>query len=172
MIVEQSWDDRVAEVMNHLKETEAAVSRAREDLQHASRTAASSDGSVRVTVGAQGNLADVAFLDGRYRSMTPAQVSAAVMDAFSRARAEAAQLVVATMDPILRRTPRGELPDGQPGTDWGQVFGTLLTDEPADDWPAEGARFRDELHEDEEDAVGADTPAAEARLGRIHGKDV
>jgi DNA-binding protein YbaB len=170
--VEQSWGDRVAEVMSHLEETEAAVSRAREELQHAFRTARSSDGSVQVTVGAQGNLADLEFLDGRYRSMPPDQVSAAVMDAFTRARVEAAQLVVATMDPILRSTPRGELPDGRPGTDWGQVFGTLLTDEPVDQWPAEGARFRDELHEDEEEAAGGDAPAARARPGRVRGKDV
>lgn len=170
--MEQSWGDRVAEVMSHLEKTEAAVSRAREELQHASRTARSSDGSVQITVGAQGNLANVEFLDGRYRSMTPAQVSAAVLDAFTRARAEAAQMVVATMDPILRSTPRGELPDGLPGTDWSQVFGTLLTDEPVDEWPAEGARFRDELHEDEEGVAGGDAPAAGARAGRVRGKDV
>ncbi|MGI5197944.1 YbaB/EbfC family nucleoid-associated protein [Streptomyces sp. CA-288835] len=145
----ESIEDRVAEAMAHLKATEEAVAQAQGELNAASVTAHSADRSVRVTVGAKGELTSLEFLDGKYRNMAASQLSASVLEAANEARAEMARRVVDTLDPLTRMTSRGMAPERM-GVDWGSVFGSLLSETAVEKRPTAMSRFRDEIHEDEE----------------------
>lgn len=65
----QPMQDRVERAMAHLKAAEQAAASARAELDAASVTARSTDRSVRVSVGAKGELTSLEFLDGKYRTM-------------------------------------------------------------------------------------------------------
>ncbi|MFE0731259.1 YbaB/EbfC family nucleoid-associated protein [Streptomyces antibioticus] len=158
----ESMSDRVAEAMAHLKATEEAAARAREELNTASATALSADRSVRLTVGAKGELTSLEFLDGKYRSMAASQLSASVLEAVNVARAEMARRVVDTLDPLTRMTSQGMAPEGT-GVDWGSIFGSLLRETSVETRPTAMSRLRDEIHEDEEDPAGS--AGADARRG-------
>ncbi|MER6671562.1 YbaB/EbfC family nucleoid-associated protein [Streptomyces sp. NPDC000983] len=155
----QPMQDRVARAMAHLKAAEEAAASARAELDAASVTARSTDRSVRVSVGAKGELTGLEFLDGKYRTMAAAQLSAAVLEAANSARAEMARRVVATLDPITRMTSRGAAPERM-GVDWESVFGTLLGETAVDRGPSAMSRLRDEIVDDE------DTPAVPSRAAR------
>ncbi|MET9152618.1 YbaB/EbfC family nucleoid-associated protein [Streptomyces griseoflavus] len=143
-------EDRVARAMAHLEAAEQAAASARAELDAASVTARSSDRSVRVSVGAKGELTGLEFLDGKYRTMAAAQLSAAVLEAANTARAEMARKVVATLDPLTRMTARGAAPDRM-GVDWESVFGSLLSETAVPQGPTAMSRLRDEIVEDDEE---------------------
>ncbi|MEU3459427.1 YbaB/EbfC family nucleoid-associated protein [Streptomyces sp. NPDC006733] len=146
----ESIDNRVAEAMAHLKATEEAVAKAQVELNAASVSARSADRSVRVAVGAKGELTSVEFLDGKYRSMAASQLSAAVLEAANAARAEMARRVIDTLDPLTRLTSRGMAPRRM-GVDWGSIFGSLLSETAVETGPTAMSRLRDEIHEDDEE---------------------
>ncbi|WAU82111.1 YbaB/EbfC family nucleoid-associated protein [Streptomyces sp. Qhu-G9] len=146
----ESIDDRVAKAMAHLKATEEAVAQAQVELNAASVTARSADRSVRVAVGAKGELTSLEFLDGKYRSMAASQLAASVLEAANAARAEMARRVVATLDPLTRMTSRGLAPERM-GVDWSSIFGSLLAETSVEKGPTPMSRLRDEIHEDEEE---------------------
>ncbi|GAA4792646.1 YbaB/EbfC family nucleoid-associated protein [Streptomyces ziwulingensis] len=146
----ESIDNRVAQAMAHLKATEEAVAKARGELNAASVTAHSADRSVRVAVGAKGELTSLEFLDGKYRSMAASQLSASVLEAANAARAAMARRVVDTLDPLTRLTSRGTAPERM-GVDWGSIFGSLLSETSVRKGPTAMSRLRDEIHEDEEE---------------------
>ncbi len=152
-------DDRVAKAMAHLKATEEAVAKAQGELNAASVTARSADRSVRVAVGAKGELTSLEFLDGKYRNMAAAQLSASVLEAANAARAEMARRVVDTLGPLTRMTSRGLAPERM-GVDWGSIFGSLLEETSVEKKPTAMSRLRDEIHEDDEEP-----PAAPAGRG-------
>lgn len=117
---------RVAEARERLESTKAAVARARAELNEASTTVRSKDRSVEVTVGPQGELRRVKFLDEKYRTMEAAQLSAAIVEAAGKGRAVMARRVKETFAEISRMN-RGD--SGVPGytPDWDQIFGSALT---------------------------------------------
>ena len=116
---------RVAEARERLESTKAAVARARAELSEASTTARSKDRSVEVTVGLQGELKRVKFLDDKYRTMEAAQLSAAIVEAAGKGRAVMARRVMDTFSAI---SPAGQGDADVPGytPDWEQIFGPAL----------------------------------------------
>ncbi|CAL9330756.1 hypothetical protein SUDANB6_00067 [Streptomyces sp. enrichment culture] len=167
----QSMEDRVAQAMAHLKTAEEAAASARAELDAASATARSADRSVRVSVGAKGELTSLEFLDGKYRTMAAAQLSAAVLEAANTARAEMARRVVDVLDPLTRMTARGAAPERM-GVDWGAVFGSLLSETAVTKEPTAMSRLRDEIVEDDEEPAappGAARATGDGRRGRQGG---
>lgn len=146
----ESINDRVAEAMAHLKATQEAVAKAQSELNAASMTAHSADRAVRVTVGGKGELTNLEFLDGKYRSMAASQLSASVLEAVNQARADMARRVVETVDPLTRLTPRGMAPERM-GVDWSSIFGSMLSENSVEKGSTAMDRLRDEIHEDEEE---------------------
>ncbi|MET7685127.1 YbaB/EbfC family nucleoid-associated protein [Streptomyces sp. NPDC005423] len=144
----ESVEERLAKAMQALESTRAAVADAERRLREASVTVTSKDRSVEVTVGAQGDVRNLRFHDGTYRSMAPAQLSAVLLETIGQARARMARQVTDTYRPISESVPR--LP-GMPGAeiDWELLFGS------ADDEDGGAAarrkqagRLRDEIVED------------------------
>jgi DNA-binding protein YbaB len=139
---------RVAEARERLASTKAAVARAKAELSEASTTVRSKDRSVEVTVGSQGELKRVKFLDEKYRTMEAAQLSAAIVEAAGKGRAVMARRVKEAFSEI--RTGQGD--SGLPGfnLDWDQLFGSA-TQGGRGTSPRRGhtvARLHDEIVED------------------------
>ncbi|MER6524751.1 YbaB/EbfC family nucleoid-associated protein [Streptomyces sp. NPDC001508] len=155
-------EKRLAQANAELESVQAAVTEAERRMGAFSSTVVSKDGSVEVTVGAQGELTGLRFLDGKYRSMPPAQLADAVLDTVQEARSHFARAVRDLFEPLTR--PSATLPE-LPGMeiDWDRLVGPA-----ADALPGEpeqrtaNDRLRDEIDEDD-DAVG---PADGARRHR------
>lgn len=145
----QMWDDRIAKMTAQVEELEKAVASTQAQLERASYTARSADRSVQATIGGRGELTAVEFLDGKYRTMAAAQLSSAVLEAVSAARADMARTVMESVDPLTRSVP-AERPREVRGFDWERVFGSLAT-EGASPVPVRRDRFRDEIHEDDDE---------------------
>ncbi|MFD9377904.1 YbaB/EbfC family nucleoid-associated protein [Streptomyces sp. NPDC059999] len=147
----EPMEQRIAKAMAELESVQAAVARAEEQLAEAAATVRSRDRSVEVTVGSRGELTGVTFLDGKYRSMNPAQLSASVMEAAGRGRAQMARQVMDLFDPLTG--PSAAVPELRGMTvDWERIYGSALLDE-AEGEPVRrpGDRLRDEIHEDTDD---------------------
>ncbi|GAA0363528.1 YbaB/EbfC family nucleoid-associated protein [Actinoallomurus spadix] len=122
---ESSWDDRVAEARARLEATKAAVARARADLGSSSSTARSKDRAVEVTVGPQGELQRVKFLDEQFRTMEASQLAASIVEAAGKGRAAMARRVKDTFSALVPQgNETGELPGYK--IDWEQIFGSAL----------------------------------------------
>lgn len=145
----QMWEERIAKMTAEVEQLEQAVASTQAQLERASYTARSADRAVQVTVGGRGELTAVEFLDGKYRTMAAAQLSAAVLEATTAARAAMARTVMETVDPLTRLAPAHN-PRQMRGIDWGGVFGSLITEE-SSQGSARPDRFRDEIHEDDEE---------------------
>ncbi len=158
----------MARAMAHLRAAEQAAASARAELDAASVTARSADRSVRVSVGAKGELTSLEFLDGKYRTMAAAQLSASVLEATNKARAEMARRVVATLDPLTRMTARGAAPERM-GVDWESVFGELLSETAVANGPTAMSRLRDEIVEDDEEPAPPRRAARGTDAGRQEG---
>ncbi|MEU3185085.1 YbaB/EbfC family nucleoid-associated protein [Streptomyces sp. NPDC006923] len=144
-------EKRLAQAMAELEAVQAAVARAEDELRQASLTVRSRDRAVEVTVGPQGELAGLKFLDGKYRSMNATQLAASVLEAANQGRAEMAHRVMETFAPLTR--PSGNVPEfGGVDIEWERIFGSALgggagagSGRPGRD------RLRDEIHEDTDD---------------------
>lgn len=140
---------RVAEARERLASTKAAVARARAELDDASTTARSKDRSVEVTIGAQGELKRVKFLDEKYRTMEATQLSAAIVEAAAKGRAAMADRV--------RRTYSSIAPARRGGSGFSLDLEQLLgpapdTDVRRDSRPGRpAATLHDEIVEDDRD---------------------
>ncbi|PJE95503.1 hypothetical protein CUT44_23170 [Streptomyces carminius] len=143
-----SLEDRITRATAEIEQLEKDVVTAQARLESATHTARSSDRSVQATVNGRGEVTAVEFLDGKYRTMAAAQLSTAVLEALTAARAAMARAAVEVLDPITRRAPAGS-PRQVRGVDWGQVFGSLLDDD-SQRQPRRSSRFHDEIHEDDE----------------------
>jgi DNA-binding protein YbaB len=151
------FEERVAMAMARLQQTQAAVARAEAELRGASTTVRSRDRAVEVTVGPQGELARLRFLDDKYRTMSAGQLAASVLEASQQGRAAMARRVRETFEPL---NPSDDRAAGIPGfnTDWDRLFGSLQGDGNAAGRPPRGPRrarpaagsLRDELNEDSE----------------------
>ncbi|MFD9545661.1 YbaB/EbfC family nucleoid-associated protein [Streptomyces sp. NPDC060022] len=150
----QSMEDRVAKAMAHLKATEEAVAKANAELEQNEATARSADRSVKVTVGSKGDLIGLEFLDGKYKTMAASQLSAAVLEAATQARADMARTVMGVLDPLTKRVTDGSMSERM-GVDWDKIFGSLVSENPDAQKPTAMSRLRDEIHEDEEEQGAA-----------------
>lgn len=153
--MKESIKDRLAKAVANLEETQKAVALAREQLSVASATMRSSDRSVEVTVNAQGHLSEVKFLDGKYRTMGAAQLSASLIEAARQAQAEMAQTVLKTFQP-LSETPGLRPQIEGSGVDWDEIFGPLIQTVERGAAARGGAsdKLRDEITEDGETGHG------------------
>ncbi|MFF2326491.1 MULTISPECIES: YbaB/EbfC family nucleoid-associated protein [unclassified Streptomyces] len=147
----RSVEARLAQAMAELEATQNAAAAADAELRRTSRTVRSDDRSVEVTVGPQGELTDLRFLDGKYRTMAPAELAGSVLGAFGRARTEIAREVMQALEPLTR--PSTSVPElTGVDIDWAKVFGPEVLEEPDDRAGRDaGRRLRDEIDEDQED---------------------
>ncbi|MFB7533200.1 YbaB/EbfC family nucleoid-associated protein [Streptomyces sp. NPDC056178] len=146
----RSVEARLAAAMAELEATQKGVAKAEAELRRATRSVRSADRSVEVTVGSQGELTDLRFLDGKYRTMSPGELSGSVLEAFGRARTEIARQVMETFEPFTR--PSAEVPElTGVDIDWAKIFGPEVLRDPDDRaQQVSGHRLRDEIDEDEE----------------------
>lgn len=146
----EPMEQRVAKAMAELQAVEAAVARAEEDLRAASHTVRSRDRTVEVTVGPQGELTGLRFLDGRYRSMPAGQLAASVLEAADQGRAEMAHRVREIFEPLTR--PSGVAPEfGGFDVDWDRVLGPAYEGAAGGGGRSASDRLRDEIHDDSDD---------------------
>ena len=146
----ESLEQRIMQAQAQLKETEEAVARAEGQLRESSIDAYSSDRSVRATVGPQGELTDLTFLDGKHRSMGAQELAASVLEAAQEARTRMNRHVMELMAPLTEAsTSAPELPGLE--VDWAKLFGPEVLEKPAEKEPEEKrAPWQDALGEDEE----------------------
>jgi DNA-binding protein YbaB len=148
---EASIEQRLAQAMAELEATQKAVAEAEEELRHASCTVRSRDRAVEVTVGHQGELTELRFLDGKYRNMTAGELAGSVLEAAERARTQMSRQVMETFEPFTR--PSDAVPEmtGM-DVDWAAIFGPGVQEaaHTAPGGPSRN-RLRDEIHEDAED---------------------
>ncbi|GHE24042.1 YbaB/EbfC family nucleoid-associated protein [Streptomyces capillispiralis] len=144
-------EERLAKAMAHLEETRQAVDHAQQQLRTATVTVRSKDRSVEVTVDSQGHLGEVKFLNGKYRTMGAAQLSAAVAEAAHQAQADMAHMVLEAFRPVSETSGAQPHVEGS-GVEWDDIFGPLLdtVDKGADARRRAGDRLRDEITEDGE----------------------
>ncbi|GAA4622940.1 hypothetical protein GCM10023196_017130 [Actinoallomurus vinaceus] len=155
METEESMEKLLAEARERLESTRAAVARARADLSSSSSTARSKDRSVEVTVGPQGELQRVKFLDENFRTMEASQLAASIVEAANKGRATMARRVIDTFSALT--PPADDAPDGLPGfkIDFEEIFGSALAAGRRGRGTARGGRpsanLRDEIVEDGND---------------------
>jgi hypothetical protein len=145
-------EQRVAQAMAELEAAEAAVAQAEARMRDFSTVVVSRDGSVEVTVGPQGELTDLKFLDGKYRSMSAPQLAAAVLAAAEEGRNRAAEEAVRVFRPLTE--PSKGIPElSGLDVDWDRLLGRR--DDAgagrATPWQSANARLRDEISEDDEE---------------------
>lgn len=145
----ESIEQRLAQAMSELDATRAAVARAEEELNAASCTVRSKDRAVEVTVGPQGELTGLRFLDDRHRTMAGGQLAASVLEAAGLARTTMARQVMEAFEPLTR--PSATVPElSGVDVDWAKIFGpaVLEDDSPAAPGGAAGRRQRDRLSDE------------------------
>ncbi|WP_329279049.1 YbaB/EbfC family nucleoid-associated protein [Streptomyces sp. NBC_01451] len=147
----ETIEQRLAQAVADLETTRTEVARAERELADASATVRSPDRSVEVTVSAQGDLTELKFLDGKYRTMSATQLAASVLEAAQEARAVMARRVMDAFEPFTR--PSDAVPEMTGvNVDWQKIFGPGVLDGPrgAED-RSSSSRLRDEINEDMED---------------------
>ncbi|MFE4816992.1 YbaB/EbfC family nucleoid-associated protein [Streptomyces sp. NPDC056704] len=136
------YEQRLAEAMAELDATRAAVARAEAELAEAAITVRSKDRSVEVTVGPQGELTGLRFLEDRYRTMAAGQLAASVLEAAAEARGLMARQVMDLFEPFTLPSTRVPELTGV-DVDWARIFGPdVLEDGPGRD---AGRRRRDDI---------------------------
>ncbi|MER6138741.1 YbaB/EbfC family nucleoid-associated protein [Streptomyces sparsogenes] len=121
----EPMQERIAQAMAELQATQAAVARAEAELRQASATVRSSDRVVEATVGAQGELTGLKFLDNKHQNMTGPQLASSIMEAVRQGRAQMARRVMDTFAPFTQPGPEGSIRRGI-DLDWNRVFGSAL----------------------------------------------
>jgi DNA-binding protein YbaB len=145
-----SYAERVHQARAHLEATKAAIARAEQELAANKVKARSRDRAVEVTIGPQGELAGLTFVDNKYLNMTGPQLAASVLEAAERGRQQVTQRVMDTFRPLLAANP--DVPGSRDiGIDWDRLFdfgsafeggGRAGGGRPSSDG------LRDEIHED------------------------
>ncbi|MEU3516870.1 YbaB/EbfC family nucleoid-associated protein [Streptomyces sp. NPDC006654] len=145
---------RLVQAREETEATWAAVERAEKELRQASVTVVSRDHSVEVTVGPQGEVSALRFLDGRYRTMDADQLAASVLAAAREGRARMARSVMDALRPLESVSPA--LPDEHAAVpcfdiEWERIFGSLLVAAEGGAHPGSaGSELQDEIVEDSE----------------------
>ncbi|MFJ4622379.1 YbaB/EbfC family nucleoid-associated protein [Streptomyces sp. NPDC088812] len=142
---------RLAETLAELDTVTAGLAKAKEELRGATYAVRSRDRAVEVTVGSQGQLTDLKFLDNRYRTMSPTELAASVLEAATQARDSMSRHVMMTMQPFTGPRPGVPQLEGFE-IDWADVFGPGVLEDPQTATARTGrASLRDEIDEDGED---------------------
>ncbi|PPS90950.1 YbaB/EbfC family nucleoid-associated protein [Streptomyces sp. MH60] len=140
---------RLARATAELESLQSAAADAERQLGAFTSSAFSADGSVEVSVGGQGEVTEIKFLDGKYRSMTASQLSDAVLGTIQDARSHHSRRVRDLFEPLTR--PSAVMPE-LPGLelDWDRILGPAADALPEESYPR-GAndRLRDEIDGDE-----------------------
>lgn len=151
--VDEPIEQRIAKARKQLEATKAAVARAEQSLRDTTETVRSRDRAVEATVGPQGELTGLKFLDNKHLSMTGPQLAASVMEAAQEGRRKVAQRVMDTFEPLTRPNP--DLPGGRGiQVDWDRIFGSALNGGKRRNGRPADAGLRDEIHEDTDDVPG------------------
>ncbi|MFB8245942.1 YbaB/EbfC family nucleoid-associated protein [Streptomyces sp. NPDC001046] len=145
-------EKRLEQAMAELHAAQEALARTERELRETSFAVLSSDRAVRATVGPQGELTGIEFLENKYRDMSPQELAASVLEAAGAARVRMNRHVMKAMAPFTE--PSSNLPELKGfEVDWERIFGPeVLRD---DEEPARGGEpgpaWRDALDEDGED---------------------
>ncbi|MEU8588765.1 YbaB/EbfC family nucleoid-associated protein [Streptomyces sp. NPDC048664] len=146
-----SIQQRLAEAMAELEAVQTGVAQAEEELRSAAVTVRSANRAVEVTVGPQGELTGLRFLDGKYRTMAAAELAASVLECAGQARTRMSRRVMETFRPFTEPSARVPELTGV-DVDWSRVFGPQVLEEPGGAPGRVGdRRLRDEIVEDAED---------------------
>ncbi|MGW4551334.1 YbaB/EbfC family nucleoid-associated protein [Streptomyces violaceorubidus] len=146
----ESLNARLAETLSALESVTSDMARAKAELSEATRVARSPDRSVEATVGPQGQLLDLRFLDNKYRTMSSTELASSVLEAVSQARDAMSRQVMETMAPFTQPLP-GMADVGGMDIDWADLFGSGVSDEQETGARKGNARLRDEIDEDGEE---------------------
>ncbi|WP_097870765.1 YbaB/EbfC family nucleoid-associated protein [Streptomyces sp. rh34] len=146
-------EKRLETAMAELQSAQEAIARTERELRQASFARVSSDRAVRATVGPQGELTSLEFLENKYRDMSPQELAASVLEAASEARVVMNRHVMKAMMPFTE--PSSAVPE-LPGfeLDWARIFGPEVLERDEEGRPRpDGAKsaWRDALDEDGED---------------------
>ncbi|MEU0804297.1 YbaB/EbfC family nucleoid-associated protein [Streptomyces sp. NPDC005970] len=142
------YAERIHQARAHLEATRAAIARAEQDLADNKVTARSRDRAVEVTIGPQGELTGLTFVDNKYLNMTGPQLAASVLEATQRGRQQVAQRVMDTFRPLMAANP--DVPGSRDiDVDWDRLFGSAFEgSRRAGGGRSSSDRLRDEIHED------------------------
>ncbi|WP_369033310.1 MULTISPECIES: YbaB/EbfC family nucleoid-associated protein [Streptomyces] len=146
----ESMERKLAAAMAELTAVQEAVAQAESELSRATATVRSRDRVVEITVGPQGELTGLRFLDGKYRNMPGPQLATSILEAVQEGRAQMARKVMDTFAPLTQREGAGSGLD----LDWDRMFGSALDPEGGSGYGRPSRdRLRDEIHEDTDDTL-------------------
>ncbi|MFH8625923.1 YbaB/EbfC family nucleoid-associated protein [Streptomyces vietnamensis] len=146
----ESINARLAETLSALESVTAGMAKAKVELSRATHVVRSRDRAVEATVGHQGQLLDLRFLDNKYRTMSSTELAASVLEAVSRARDSMSRQVMSTMSPFTRPLPGTQAMEGM-DIDWAELFGPGVLEDPETAMDKANARLRDEIDEEREE---------------------
>jgi DNA-binding protein YbaB len=150
--VTEPLEKRLEQAMAELHAAQEALARTERELRETSFAVLSSDRAVRATVGPQGELTGVEFLEHKYRDMSPQELAASVLEAAGAARLKMNRHVMKAMAPFTE--PSSNVPELKGfEVDWERIFGpeVLRDDEEPARGGEQGPAWRDALDEDGED---------------------
>jgi DNA-binding protein YbaB len=150
--VTEPLEKRLEKAMAELQAAQEAVARTERELRRASFAVLSSDRAVRATVGPQGELTGIEFLENKYRDMSPQELAASVLEAANAARLKMNRHVMQAMAPFTE--PSSSVPELRGfELDWERIFGpeVLRDDEDTARGGQSAPAWRDALGEDGED---------------------
>ncbi|WP_221361609.1 YbaB/EbfC family nucleoid-associated protein [Streptomyces beigongshangae] len=146
-------EKRLEKAMAELQAAQEGIARTERELRQASFAVLSSDRAVRASVGPQGELTGIEFLENKYRDMSPQELAASVLEAANAARVKMNRHVMKAMAPFAE--PSSNVPELKGfELDWERIFGPEVLREDDED-TAHGDQaapaWRDALGEDGED---------------------
>ncbi|WP_413756008.1 YbaB/EbfC family nucleoid-associated protein [Streptomyces sp. MMBL 11-3] len=146
-------EKRLEKAMAELQAAQEGLARTERELRQASFAVLSSDRAVRASVGPQGELTRIEFLENKYRDMSPQELAASVLEAANAARLKMNRHVMKAMAPFAE--PSSNVPELKGfELDWERIFGPeVLRDDDEDTARDDQAApaWRDALGEDGED---------------------
>ncbi|MFJ8929744.1 YbaB/EbfC family nucleoid-associated protein [Streptomyces sp. NPDC102364] len=147
-------EKRLEQAMVELQEAQEAIARTERELRQASFSVLSSDRAVRATVGPQGELTGIEFLENKHRDMSAQELAASVLEASSAARTKMNRHVMKAMAPFAE--PSSNVPELKGfELDWERIFGPEVLRDDDEDTARDDTRatpaWRDALGEDGED---------------------
>ncbi|MFJ9031026.1 YbaB/EbfC family nucleoid-associated protein [Streptomyces sp. NPDC102274] len=124
-----SIGEKLAEAMAELEAIQAGVAEAEKELREASVTVRSKDRAVEVTVGPQGELVTLRFLDNKYRTMAASELAASVLESVGQAKTQMARRVMEVFKPF---TEPSTTVTGLTGVDvdWEKILGPDVLEDP------------------------------------------
>ncbi|MFF1699705.1 YbaB/EbfC family nucleoid-associated protein [Streptomyces sp. NPDC058257] len=145
-------EKRLEKAMAELRTAQEGVARTERELRDSSFAVLSSDRAVRSTVGPQGELTGIEFLENKYRDMSPQELAASVLESANAARLKMNRHVMKALAPFAE--PSSEVPELKGfELDWERIFGPEVLREDNEDTARGGQptpAWRDAIGEDGE----------------------